>query len=329
LEKTYRIQPEQWSDALYTHFPALDKEELLLVVIEEEETYSLSITNPLLIAVCCLDDCSVIHADVLGKALFTDETYDPLRQETGQYLKSGLKPGEITLLSYFYLNLLPFSTSLITRWFIDIGAPLKRATDLANAVYIARVNKEEADPWFLSDSVSRAIPGDIISKELRNMVHPVKPVEVFDILHKYQKLRFTYDYSGINPGYPKVKSTVINLNKIDETGFLIEDHAFIIAGLSVKITEFSKLTEDKWPLFTEAMLGAIPIYLRDFYALGRLIAEKPEIFHTLIDEYQCTISIVSIDEDGSRKSAGIDKQRLSTMTLTKNSGIPVFLNIRK
>jgi hypothetical protein len=152
--------------------------------------------------------------------------------------------------------------------------------------------------------------------------------EAFEISARNGKSILAFDgLSESNQG-SNDQASFIRLDMLPETGFLIEDHALMIVGLSVTISDLVRMTADKWPLFAEKLLEEVPLYLRDFYSLGRLISEKPEVAMILSRHYQLNADIILASAGAVKESIGLEFLSLYTKSRVR-TGIPVFLRILK
>jgi hypothetical protein len=303
-------------------------EPLSLILTADKGSFYTSVTNPVKIPPGCLINKLIVSPELLENALYNDQVFAPLVLEINKLSIPAPNRNELALLGYFYLNPTPSPVSLINRWFTDAGTEPQKASVLSEIVYNARTEKGGEDPDFfrgINKDPDRKIEN---SNPEFTIYHPENLTEAFEILTNNNESILVYDcLIKSNPG-SKNQESIIGLDLLPETGFLIEDHALMIAGLSVTITELVRLTAFKWPLFAESLLLEVPLFLRDFYSLGRLMAEKPEIISLLQYHYQIiTDIIVSLPDDGQES---IDDRSIGQYTMPNSrKGIPVFLRIQK
>ncbi|NTW24775.1 MAG: hypothetical protein HGA37_08755, partial [Lentimicrobium sp.] len=243
-----QISPEEWLNSYETHFPTSLNNSLALIIDRNPANFSSGITNPGLIHYNCLDNKFIIDSAKLFDSLHNDLCFNPLLSAITENKIANLSPDEISLLSYFYLNALPFSVSLITRWFSDTGTEQSKAVKLANIVFMARTDKEDQEPDFIREieRLNNSKESKSVKDDFRNI--PVELKEVFELMVKKPDYKLSYDCLGDISQVAETPVHEIYLGEIDETGFLIEDHAFIIAGLSVKVTELAIYTLLIWQI---------------------------------------------------------------------------------
>ena len=327
-KKIIQIPAEEWLNSAEIHFPTSPNNSLALVVEREQERTPLSITSPISINYNCLNNKFIIKSEKLFESLQNDICFKPLLNALNENAITNLSYDEISLLSYFYLNEQPFSVTLISRWFSDAGTSQAKAENLAKIVFMARTDKEDVEADFIKDidrHHSRMVRESIQDNSINT---PGNLNELFELTVRNPDYKLNYDSLGINHLPAKKSGPEIYLSELNETGFLIEDHAFIVAGLSVKVTEFAKLTEDKWPHFTTSLLNDIPIHFRDYYSLGRLLLEKSALLLELGIDNNLEISIIC-----HSPQAGITSHFVSDFEAQHFSSpfseIPLILRIKK
>ncbi len=324
----YFILPDQWAEVRNLHFSSVNEQLLSLIIDFSSATDQFYLANPLLINYDCLRNKTLLTPALLRESFLHEAAFNPLRIELEDDSFSGLNTVEITLLTYFYLNPLPFSVSMIARWFTDIYVIPGVAERLANAVFIARTNRDQSEPEFLQKSRALLGKSQRESKEIQNNNNPVNLANTFELFEKVYT-GFCYDCLDEYQDTGNNEKQKINFSGITESGYLIEDHAIIIVGLSVIITEFVKLTELKWPAFTDALLNTVPVYLRDYYSIGRLITEKPAILLSLYNEGINSMDIIVIPKDGNQQSRKLEDEADCLICSVHSSAIPLFLRITK
>lgn len=310
------------------HFSSSNEQVLSLIVDFSPETCQLYLANPQLINYDCLSNKTLLTPALLRESVLHEAAFSPLRVELEDESISGLKMIEITLLAYFYLNPLPFSISMIARWFTDSCTIPVVAGRLANAVFIARTNRDDSEPEFLRKGKLLSVKPESQGKDIQKNDHPENLAEAFELFTKVDT-EFSYDCLDEHQDNGNNEKRKINLSGIMESGYLIEDHAFIIAGLSVSITETVKLTELKWPAFTDAVLIEVPVSLRDYFSIGRLIAEKQAVMLSLYNEAISSIDIMVIHKDGKQQTQKLEIQSDWLICSCHSSAIPLFLRITK
>lgn len=310
------------------HSSTFSKESLSLVYFKENGYHSFAITCPSLLPSNCLNNKLVVLPDVLISAFTDDQTFAPLVLSFRQHFMNKPEPDELTLLCYFYLNPVPSSVSFITRWFTDAGTAPERASVLAKLVYIARTDKDDKEVGFIEDYKRTHNHESVTSENGKSILFPQSLSEAFNPLLVSDGSLLTYDCLSQNHPGNGESATIIRLDRLSETGFLIEDHALLIVGLSVSITELARLTEHRWPLFYKGLLTEIPLYLRDFYSLGRMIFEKPDIIQRLQSDFNITMDVISFSPDGTKPSSNILSPGLLTASKDRPE-IPAFLRILK
>ncbi|MBK6964510.1 MAG: hypothetical protein IPH20_11400 [Bacteroidales bacterium] len=303
-------------------------EPLSLIITDDKGSFYISVTNPVKIAPGSLINKLIVSPELMENALHNDEAFKPLMLEISKVSISAPNRNELALLGYFYLNPTPSPISLINRWFTDAGTDPQKASILAGIVYYARTEKGDEEPDFFREI--KMYPAQKIENsnpELKNYL-PENLTEAFEISARNSKTILAYDgLSESNPG-SKDQASFIRLDLLPETGFLIEDHAMMIVGLSVTIAELVRMTAVKWPLFAEKLLEEVPLYLRDFYSLGRLITEKQEVALILSRLYHLHPDIILASTGAVKESIGLEF--LSSYTEPNGrTGIPVFLRILK
>lgn len=318
----------EWTEKKQLHSYPCSSESLSLIVSIDKGYISYALSNPKLLPSFCLDKKLVVLPEVLKHALSDDQTFAPLNLALSQHRVTDLKSNELTLLSYFYLNPVPSAVSMITRWFIDSGTEPERASVLAQLVYIARTDKDGEEAGFIKDFGSGILDCKNIPQHINSQLSPDNLTDVFKILTQSESPLLAYDCLSLMAENTPKTATIITLNQLTETGFLIEDHALFIVGLSVSITELARLTEHKWPILYEGLLAGIPLYLRDFYSIARLITEKPEIILKLIPDCNLKMGVITILSDGKKQSYDIQCHCLFGISKV-NPEIPVFLRILK
>jgi hypothetical protein len=302
---------------------------LALLITFPPGAYFIAVTSPLLIGSAYLNNKILITAGVLRDSVLNDGSFGPLISEVKDMPVSHLSSEEIILLCYFYLNTMPFSISIISNYFSEVGTNPDKALLLAEAVYIARTNRDETEPWFMSqsDCINSQMSYHFIDNQLYYI--PVTLDKAFTLQSEKEELQFVFDSLPVDsPANSKI-TPIVNLERINESGFLIEDHAIIIIGLSLSITELVKISEDKWPMFNMKLLSTIPLYFRDFYSLGKLINVQPEIIQILTSEYHCKTDIISVSVDGRKHFSPINGQRSEFTKSNLTKGIPLFMQILK
>ncbi|KAF0198500.1 MAG: hypothetical protein FD166_1141 [Bacteroidetes bacterium] len=323
------LNADEWPDYKKMNTAIFPDDIFCILVNISVSPYSLTISSPNHSGPGILNNRVLITPEAVNLAFQFHQSFDPLRQELMNSPVSGFKPNEIALLAYFYLNPLPFSVSLITRWFIDAGLEVIRAQELADAVFTARTNRESAELWFINDEIlSYSEPGDL----LPDLQHHHTPDNFGDVLNLFQKSTdVSFSYDPLDLLLPdKTDSTLhINMGRIQECSFLVEDHSFVIAGLATTVTEMAALSEIRWPVFHSMMIDSIPLYLRDFYSTGRLVSEKPDVLLSLLQEHSCEIDLISIDRNGKVLNTTLKSWYTKSGSQEGRVEIPVYLRIRK
>lgn len=310
------------------HSFTFSKDSLSLVYSTVNGYHSLALTCPSLLPSNCLNNKLVVLPDVLISAFTDDQTFAPLALSFRQHFKNDPEPDEIALLSYFYLNPVPSSVSFISRWITDAGTTPERASVLARLVYIARTDKDDQDVGFIEDYKRTHNLESETCENGKSILFPLSLSEAFNLLLASDHSFLTYDCLSQKHLSNGEFAPIIGLDRLSETGFLIEDHALLIVGLAVGITELARLTENRWPLFYEGLLEEIPLYLRDFYSLGRLLTEKPDIILCLQTDYNLTMDVISFSPDGSKLISNIVRPDLLRASKDRPE-IPAFLRIMK
>jgi hypothetical protein len=318
----------EWTEEKQLYSYSCSSESLSLIVSIDKGYSSFALTSPQILPSGCFDNKLVVLPEVLKHAISEDQTFAPLSLALSQQMVTDLKPNEFNLLCYFYLNPPASAVSMITRWFIDSGTEPGRALVLAQLVYIARTDNEGEEAGFIKDFGLSIPKGRNTPQNGNPQLSSDNLTDVFKIIMQSERPILAYDCLSLTEENAQESTTIITLNKLTETGFLIEDHALLIVGLSVSITELARLTEHRWPLFYEGLIAEIPLYLRDFYSLGRLITEKPDIILRLQSDYNHTVDVISICPDGTKQSSNIVRHGLFTASRDKPE-IPAFLRILK
>jgi hypothetical protein len=323
------LSADEWPDYQKMNTAIFPDDILCILVNISVSPYSLYISSPNHSGPGILNNRILITPEAVNPAFQFHQSCDPLRRELKNCILSGFKPNEIALLAYFYLNPLPFSVSLITRWFIDAGAEKIRAGELARAVFVARTNREDAELWFINDlAMSDAGYKDQYPDNFQYHT-PQNLDEVLNLLLKSGDVAFSYDPLD-PPPHNKMDSTLhINMETIPECSFLIEDHSVVISGLATTITEMAGLSEIKWPVFHRQMIDSIPLYLRDFYSAARLVTEKPDVLLSLLQEHSCEIDLISIDRNGKVLNTSLESWYKKSGCQEGRVEIPVYLRITK
>lgn len=322
------ITPNHWAEVRNLHFSSDNEQVLSLNFDFSSETTLLYLSNLKLINYDCLRNKTLITPSLLHESFLHEAAFSPLRNELEENFISGLSNVEITMLTYFYLNPLPFSISMIARWFTDSYIRPHIASKLASAAFIARTNRNDSEPKFLQEVKLGSVKTGKQIKDVQKNNHPATLAEAFEFLKKVETA-YSYDCLEVHKHTGYNEKRRINLSGIIESGYLIEDHAFIIAGLSVSITEIVKLTELKWPVFTESVLNEIPVYIRDFYSIGRLIAEKPAIMLSLNNEGITRMDIIVIQKNGLQLTQKLQVPTDCLICLSLSTAIPLFFRITK
>lgn len=315
------IAPGDWKEFYASYLKQNNTPGLALIIGTEAGQNTVLLANTSIMPESCFNFKTIVDFEVLKQCFYFDNSFAPLLGAFQDNQFQEPSSTEIVLLSYFYLNPLPFSTTLITNYFSETGTSDSRAEKLASLAFLARVNKGESDPWFL------------IEAEKQNIAQHADPsVSLDEVLKTYSLNKNTtilFDCIDQVSGIDTDQTNKINLSTINECNFLIEDHAHIICGLSVKISEFIKLTETKWPQFSTLLFSEVPIYLRDFYSVGKLIHDKPSIFDLLNQAYKCETSIICMFNDETQQQQSIDSVNIHRKSDETARGLPVFLSIRK
>ncbi|MHC1773928.1 MAG: hypothetical protein AB9834_00810 [Lentimicrobium sp.] len=303
-------------------------EPLSLILTADKGSFYTSVTNPAKIPPGCLFNKLVVLPELLENALYNDQAFTPLVIEINKLSIPAPNLNELALLGYFYLNPIPTPVSLIIRWFTDAGTEPQKALVLAEIVYNSRTGKGDEDPDFFREINTSPDPKTKNSSPEFSTHLPENLTEAFEISPSSGKSTLAYDGLGERNYNSKNQATFIRLDLLPETGFLIEDHALMIVGLSVTIAELVRMTAFKWPIFAEKVLEEVPLYLRDFYSLGRLISEKPEVALILRNHYHLNPDIILASAAIVKKSIGLEFLSLYTEPNSR-TGIPVFLRILK
>ncbi len=303
-------------------------EPLSLIITTDKGFFYTSVTNPVEIPPGCLINKLVVLPELLENALFNDQAFASLALEINKLSIQFLNRNELALLGYFFLNPTPTPVSLISRWFKDAGTEPKKASQLAEIVYTARTEKGNEDPVFFKEINHESSPEIENSNPEFSMYLPDNLNEAFRIMERIKESDLAFDGLGYSKSGSQDHRPFIRLDLLPETGFLIEDHALMMVGLSVTITELVRMTELKWPVFAEKLLEEVPLYLRDFYSVGRLITEKPEVALILSHHYQLNPDIIMTSAGAVKESIGLEFLGLYTKA-NGRPGIPVFLRILK
>lgn len=183
---------------------------------------------------------------------------------------SGYSFNQTALIVYFLFNERTFNREVIYRWLGDCG--LENNYQLADQIYLLRIENLEsiniATQTIYNELQHRMLTVNNTQNELVTLAF------VLNEVNSGKEICFCYD------DYTKTKacgSNLIDLSKINETLFEVEDKSCIIIGLSVSFTSFIISVSNERTLLMETLCNTVPIELRDKYCVYTVLNMFPQI----------------------------------------------------
>lgn len=200
----------------------------------------------------------------------------------------------LNLIFYFCLNPVPSPVTLIERWITDAGIESERAISLAKDVYGLRTGISESTVEQVENYIKLAAGKSLPYSYKTHGRVPASLDEAFIPGAAEPWTIMLFDQFS-EPGSSE-EDLYLYADQLAETCMLIEDHAYIVAGLSITVTRLARMTESGYPFFFNSLLDTIPIAQRDIYSLGRLLNEHPDLFALLANRYNVKIHVISVNQ---------------------------------
>ena len=118
---------------------------------------------------------------------------------------------------------------------------------------------------------------------------------ILQLIKHERPIHWTFDSlpENISEDYRK-----INLKKLNESAFLIEDHSCIVIGFSNNFTSFIELFAGYNSNLLEQLCKLVPLHYRDIYSLGRLFIECKEFEEIIIKSGIKEVLFFGLDGNG-------------------------------
>ena len=195
---------------------------------------------------------------------------------------------------YFSLNPVPSPVTLIERWLTDAGIESARAIRLAKDVYELRTGISDSTVDQIENYVKLAAGKSLPDSHKIHVQVPDSLDEAFNLKVAKPWQMPLFDQFA-EPGSSE-EDLYFFADQLAETCMLVEDHACIVAGLSISVTRLARITESGYPFFFNSLLHTIQIAQRDIYSLGRLLNEHPDLFALLANRYNVKIHVISVNQ---------------------------------
>lgn len=190
------------------------------------------------------------------------------------------------LAAYFYLVQQPLSVSFIYEWFVEAGQNESEATALAEFIYMARLERDD-------DEIEQFVKKLPVLKECdiqdstSGLLIPENTTEALAMAYaKKTGRRYSY-YDPLNENLHSADSVLL-MEKLHETNYLIEDEDHLLLGLSLPLITIMVATSGPLPAFNKWLKRKTHYVERTHLTLG----------HILANYYSC--SLRAFTEDGAR-----------------------------
>lgn len=290
---------------------------------------SIRLIDPAQTGITCFRGQILISPWLIRTSWPNDPLFDPVRLLVDDADPGTLSDNELCLICYFYLNLSPFPADLMKLWLIESGTESGRATRLSDCIYLSRTEKGDTEPVFLERQMVTINESDDPENRHTSIVYAANFSEAFTFIEKNPKTPVIYTCFEADFGRTSESLSFLSLERINDTGFLVEDHAILIIGLSVTTTEILRITAGKWPVFTGKLLYEVPPGLRDLIPLNALLKYLPNLFERLQQEAFCSLSITGIQQDGKYHTFPYESGRIHELLTPGRELLPVYLRIVK
>ncbi len=282
-----------------------------------------------------LVDLSLVPPGVLsGSMIYTPKGLTGLLKEcrffaplSGQVTEYSLTKPEnhelLTAVVFFYLNLISYPTDLMSLWLAETGVVKDTADRVAEAIFMCRTEKEESA--CLSDKFfSKVKQGSSTCTLCKNRL--IQPADISEISGTegstlvYDLLTF-HRIADMHKG-----GKYLLLDRLPETGFIIQDHRHLVLGLSITLLELSGVTESVLPELFNLILRKTVLWERSLLSLGSFIQLTGAEFAESISKNAVAASLVIGHGHGQYLPLPLaDTAPDYTLHKPINAGIPVYL----
>lgn len=268
----------------------------------------------------------VPDASALESLATSDERIARLLEIQSENQPENTRNKLLSLIFYFSFNNVPSSSTLIQRWLTDAGIEASEVLFLAEAVSGIRTGLSESTHEKVEYYLKLMVEQASADPDKGRGIEPGYLDEAFSLPGVNYGLMPCFDrYSGNDsPG----EGYCFYADQIAETSMLIEDHACIVAGLSISVTQLARMTESAYPLFFNNLLKTIIISERDILSLGRLLHEYPDLFSVLSDQYKVRLHLISVNREHTYYATEFIPGKGFSASLIPDA-LPVFLRLTK
>ncbi|GAP44580.1 hypothetical protein TBC1_12389 [Lentimicrobium saccharophilum] len=233
----------------------------------------------------------------------------------------------LTAVVFFYLNLNPFPTDLMSLWLMETGIAKDTADRISEAVFICRTEKDESTG--LSDKFFKKVNPGVSTNSFYN--HRLAQPDDIPAFTGAEGLALVYDLFTFHRIADNHKGDrYLLLDQLPETGFIVQDHHHLVLGLSITLLELSVISESVLPELFNLILRKTVLWERSLLSLGSFIQLTGAEFTESISKSAITASLVISHGHGQYLPvpyADIEPDYILHKPI--NDGIPVYLIIKR
>ncbi|MDD3742037.1 MAG: hypothetical protein PHX54_00260 [Lentimicrobiaceae bacterium] len=294
-------------------------EEMLLLIPEASP-----VSNPLLITGHSFHKLESFTGKILDRSAAL-QLMDTVVGAQGN--KTSLAQAPLLAL-FFYLQQQSLSMAFMETWFVESGLSGHAATELAGSIYWLRLERDdETMESLINHHAIISTPG--ADQQTQSIAAPAEVSEAFALAANNDTI-ILYGLFDVIHSKGKPSASLLKLELLNETNFLVEDEAHLLLGFSLPVFTLMAVTAGPLPSFTKWLKTHTEIAARTYQSLG------------FITEYFFNESIAALSRDVDQvnlvsyhPATGFTQQ-----TFTKDwkkhsgaqpdySGLPLFLLLNK
>ena len=273
----------------------------------------------------------IFSATFMHHLVRTHEYFAPLSIAIAEAQQDNieLKPGIVTLLSWYYLTDSAISAPFMEKWLVADGFTEEKAKALTLSVYIARTDRDDTseDFWKTPENVSDFKTGNVETR----MIRITSKEDYFQTICHQQNYGLVYDdFASFEMLSSNEQKYAINCKDIPETGMLVEDHHHVILGLSTLLCEAMTLCDFAAPAFNTFILDKVDRSETTYVSLGTFLHKYADELGNLIHQNDFKLSLKVMDNNFIASTVSLEKG-ISCFSSPNSDAplLPLFLDIEK
>ncbi len=263
-----------------------------------------------------VDSSSSIEGFSWLKSVKSDDTKGVFQKLTEDQLTTSL---------YFLLRESMTSELLMQQWFSDLGVNKVEGEELATFIYHTRINYLEE----LSDFIYH-YADPLRSFSALNLDNLLSQLKSGNKLYWYYK-------NNSRELHAKNSDSKINLARLPEASFLMEDHDCIVIGFANSFTSFIEVILHSYPALLPELCSFVPLAERDTTAIGTLLEYDIRFLKYVSSQFK-RVDFMGLDSAGRLKEwesfSASDDRTYNNMNnffspMNEQTVVPLFIKLIK